>query len=142
MIPNPKSSLLPGVLALCMASVAFAGQPLPVNPMLVDALRPAAPKTEQLSLAALEDRLRETKAIPPATKAGLISEVEELVARFRFAHLGGDVRIESLRAPYDRLLAKMQKLAKGDPRLVRDIGVSKEPIWEALTDRVQFARLG
>ena len=38
-------------------------------------------------------------------------------------------------------MTKIQVAAKRDPRLVRDISASKEPIWGMLTDRTQFAGL-
>ena len=136
-----RNKVLLGILALGFGSASLAAKPLPINPGLVDALTPAAPRVEQLSLAALEDRLRETKAIAPSRKAELISEVDDLMAHFRVAHARGDADVAALREPYDRLVAKMQALAKRDHRLVRDIGASKEPIWEVLTDRAQFASL-
>jgi hypothetical protein len=120
--------------------VSFAGKPLPVNPMLIDALTPAAPRVEELSLPALEERLRATKAIPAARKAEVLAEVDALMAQFREAHARGD-DLAPLWEPYSSLIAKIQALAKRDPKLVRDVTASKDPIWSVLADRAQFASL-
>ena len=141
MTPNLKFQTLLGALALGFASASYAAQPLPINPMLIDALTPAAPRVEELSLPALEERLRDTKAIPAAKKAELISEVDALLEQFRQAYATGNPQLSSLRERYTRLMSKMQVLARKDQRLARDIAASKEPIWESLTDRSQFASL-
>ncbi len=141
MTPNRKFKSLLGAVALSVASASFAAQPLPMNPMLIDALTPAAPRVEELSARALEDRLRDTKAIPAARKAELRSEVEALSEQFRQAYATGHPELSSLREPYDRLLTKIQSLAKRDHRLARDIAASKDSIWQSLADRSQFASL-
>ena len=139
MNPNLRIPLVLGALALGFASASFAGKPLPMNPGLIDAMTPAAPRAEELSLTRLEDRLRDSKALAPATKAELRAEVDELMAQFRDAHARGDADLAPLWEPYSKLMARIQALAKRDPRLVRDVGASKEPIWGVLTDRAQFA---
>jgi hypothetical protein len=141
MTPNLTFQSLLGALSLTVASASFAAQPLPVNPMLLDALTPAAPRVVELSLPALEDRLRETKAIPVARKIELMSEVDALLEQFRQAYSTGNPELSTLREPYTRLMTKMQVLVKKDQRLARDIAASKEPIWESLVDRSQFASL-
>lgn len=141
MIPNLSFKPLLGALALGFAAASFAAQPLPVNPMLIDALTPAAPRVEELNLPLLEERLRDTKAIPAARKAELMTEIDALLGQFRQAYATGNPGLSSLREPYTRLMTKMQSLAKRDQRLARDIAASKEPIWESLTDRSQFASL-
>lgn len=135
-----RTTFLFGVLALGFATAGLAGKPLPVNPMLIDALTPAAPRVEELSLPALEERLRETKAIPAARKAEVMAEIEGLMAQFRDAHARGD-DLAPLWEPYSKLMARIQALAKRDPKLVRDITASKDPIWTVLADRGQFASL-
>lgn len=141
MSSTPRIKILLGTLALGFAAASFAAQPLPMNPMLIDAMTPAAPRAEALSLADLESRLRETKAIPLARKAELTAELDGLLDQFRRAFQTGNPELSSLREPYDRLLAKMQALAKKDRRLARDIAASSEPLWESLTDRGTFASL-
>ncbi|MEO8203805.1 MAG: hypothetical protein ABI630_08080 [Betaproteobacteria bacterium] len=141
MSSNRCIRLLLGSLALGFAASSFAAQPLPVNPMLIDAMTPAAPRAEALSLAELENRLLETKAIPSARKAELTTELDALLDQFRRAFQTGNLELSSLREPYDRLLAKMQSLAKKDRRLARDIAASSEPLWDSLTDRATFASL-
>ncbi len=136
-----RIELLLGALALGFASASFAAQPLPVNPMLLDAMRPAFPRVEELSLPGLADRLRDTKAIPPARKAELMSEFDILLDQFRLAYRTGNPQVASLREPYDRLLGKMQVSAGKDRQLARDTAASREPIWESLSDRSTFASL-
>ena len=138
---NLRIEVLLGALALGFAAAPFAAQPLPVNPMLIDAMRPAAPRVEELSLPELADRLRDTKAIPPARKAELMSEFDGLLDQFRLAYRTGNPQVSSLREPYDRLLGKMQASARTDRQLARDIAASRKPIWESLSDRSTFASL-
>src|SRR3954468_10712113 len=128
-------------VGLVIASTSFAAPPLPMNPGLVDALRPAAPRTEELSVSALEDRLRETKAIPPLQKLALKAEIDELLGRLREAHATGPREVAELREPYEKLLVKIRGLLKKDPQLARDIATSRETIWAVLADRTQFASL-
>src|SRR5688572_3382584 len=111
MSTNLRTKVLLGALALGFATVSFAGKPLPVNPMLIDALTPAAQRVEELSLPALEVRLRDTKAIPAAKKAEVLAEVDALMAQFREAHARGD-DLAPLWEPYSNLMAKIQVLAK------------------------------
>jgi hypothetical protein len=126
---------------VAVASGLQAAPPLPINPGLVDAMRPAAYRSEELSLSALEERLRETKAISPMKKLALKAEIDDLLARFRIAHAGGSPSLGELRDPYNRLLAKIHGMLKKDPQLARDIVASRESIWGVLADRTQFASL-
>src|SRR4051812_34801935 len=131
-----------GTIPMAFASAGFAAPPLPMNPGLVDAMRPAAPaRPEELSLSQLEERLRETKAISPWKKLELKGEIDDLLDRFRTAHAGGKPDVVALRDPYDRLIGKIHGLLRKDQRLARDITASREAIWEVLTDRTQFAGL-
>jgi hypothetical protein len=140
MSTNLRTKLLLGALTLGFATAGLAGKPLPVNPMLIDALTPAAPRVEELSLPVLEERLRETKAMPAAKKAEVFAEVDALMAQFRDAHARGD-DLAPLWEPYSKLITKIQALAKRDTKLVRDVTASKDPIWSVLADRAQFASL-
>ena len=128
--------------ALSVASVCFAARSLPENPGLTDARRPAlSPRGEELSLYALEERLRETPALTPLKKDALRTEIDGLVVRFRLAHSRGRGEVAALRPAYYRLMAKMQAMLKEDPKLAADVVASREPIWEILADRSQFASL-
>jgi hypothetical protein len=138
---NLLARVLLGSLIIILAPVSFAEPPLPVNPGLIDAMRPAQPRTEELSLAVLEDRLRETRAINPWKKLELKGDIDDLLAHFRVAHSNGSVEVAQLRDPYTRLMAKIQGLLKKDPKLARDITASREAIWGVLADRTQFASL-
>jgi len=140
MTPLSKSLLV--TLALSFASVCFAARSLPENPGLTDARKPALPaRGEELSLYALEERLRETPALTPLRKDAIRTEIDGLVVRFRLAHSRGGSAVAALRPPYNRLMAKMQAMLKEDTKLAADVNVSREPIWDVLADRSQFASL-
>jgi hypothetical protein len=125
-----------------LASTGFAGQPLPMNPGLIDAMQPAAPRrAETLSLTELEERVRATKAIPTLQKLRLKSEIDDLRERFERAHASGQPDLDSLRDPYEKLMAKLQGLLRKDRQLQQDVAASKERIWDVLADRTQFAAL-
>lgn len=131
-----------GAIVVVFASACFAARPLPENPGLTDARKPAAlPRGEELSLFALEERIRETAALTPQRKDALMAEIDVLMARFRQVHSEGTPRMAALRLPYAVLMAKIQALAKQDPQLASDIAASREPIWEVLADRAHFASL-
>lgn len=131
-----------GAMAVAFASACFAARALPENPGLTDARKPATyPRGAELSLFALEERLRETPALTPQRKDALMAEIDDLMARFRQAHSDGGPRVTELWLPYARLMAKIQAQVKQDPRLASDIAASREPIWGVLADRGQFASL-
>ena len=125
--------------ALAFASVCFAAQPLPENPGLTDARKPALPaRGEELSLFALEERISKSPALTPPARDALRIEINGLVARFRHAQAA---EVPTLREPYDKLMAKMQASLKDDPQLAADVVASREPIWGVLADRAPFASL-
>ena len=135
-----KSLLI--VSALAFASVCFAAQPLPENPGLTDARKPALPaRGEELSLFALEKRIHESPALTRLRKDALRTEIDGLVARFRHAHGRGESEVATLRKPYYRLMAKVHEVLRDDPQLAADVVASREPIWGVLADRAQFASL-
>ena len=139
---NTLTKTLFGALAVALASTCFAAQPLPENPGLTDARRPAAlPVGEELSLSALEERLRETDAVSPQMKIYLKAELDALVARFRLAGAGRLLKVQGLRQPYDRLITKAQAALRKDPQLSQDITASREGIWESLASPTQSARV-
>jgi hypothetical protein len=132
-----KMTLVAGALAAACSSAALAVPVVDEAGLQVQ----GAPGREELSLAALEDRLRDTRAISPLKKLSLKAEIDRLLARFRIAHAGGTPTVTALRDPYDKLIARIELMLRNDPALARDIMVSKEAIWQVLADRTQFASL-
>lgn len=103
---------------------------------------PAA-KQSTLDVAALKERLRETKALGFFTKLELQNQVNDLLARFR-AHYdnGKDASVADLRQPYDMLVLKVLALLQdSDPALAQTILESREAIWKILADPVKFKSL-
>jgi hypothetical protein len=100
------------------------------------------PEPPALDLAALEKRLRATKAIGIFTKLSLKNQVDDLLARFRTFHQGAPVAVTKLREEYDLLLLKvLSVLQDGDPELARAISASREAIWDLLVDPVKFKKV-
>ncbi len=131
-----RTKFLLGATALAFASTCVAA---PLIDQTAAAQMQASSSNEELSLPALEDRLRETRAIPGLKKLGLKSEIDNLLARFRIAHAGGRPEVVALRDPYEKLIGKIQGMLTRDPQLARDITASKDAIWSVLADRTQFA---
>ena len=105
--------------------------------------QPANAGDGQLSLTALEQRLKSTNAIGVMTKITLKNQVDELVERFRAYHDGRDkTPLSQLRHPYDSLIMKVTSLLQDkDPSLASSIAQSREAIWAILTDRNRFSSL-
>lgn len=99
--------------------------------------KPAAPP---LDLAALETRLRETRAIGVFTKISLKNQVDDLLAKFRaYYKRQSKATLAELRRPYEMLLLKVLSLLQdSDPPLARDIVASREAIWGILSDPQKF----
>jgi hypothetical protein len=134
---KPTQSLL-AALALAFASACLAA-PLPENPGLTDAMQPALAQAGDLNFVALQARLRQTKAVPPARKVELQSEVDGLLAKFQAAYANAEPDFTALREPFERLIARLQSALKKDPSLVREILRSKESLWEGLAGGVRIA---
>lgn len=100
----------------------------------------ARPTAAPLDLAALETRLRETKAIGVMTKLSLKNQVDDLLDRFRaYYRRQAKTNLTELRRPYDMLLLKVLSLLQdSDPPLARDIVASREAIWGILADPQKF----
>lgn len=98
---------------------------------------------QELDLEALEQRLRETRAIGFFTKLALKNQIDDLLNRFRAYHRGRPgIDLEELHEDYDLLLLKVLSLLQDDDsKLARDIAASREVLWEILTDPEQFAEL-
>jgi hypothetical protein len=93
-----------------------------------------------LDLAALEKRLRETRAIGVMTKLSLKNQVDDLLDKFRaYYKRQAKTTLTELRRPYDMLLLKVLSLLQdSDPPLARDIVASREAIWGILADPQKF----
>ncbi len=123
------------VVATTPAAPAVAA-PRPAAPKAATA-KPAAPP---LDLAALEARLRETRAIGVMTKLSLKNQVDDLLDKFRaYYKRQAKTSLAELRRPYDMLLLKVLSLLQdSDPPLARDIVASREAIWGILADPQKF----
>ncbi len=125
--------------ALAFAASSYAA-PAPGEPEASG--QHAAPvPAHELNLSGLEQRVRDTKAISVLQKLALQQQVDELLARFRYAHSSGRADLVALRRPYDRLLGSIESLLSRDPRLASEVSASREAIWEVLSDRSKFASL-
>jgi hypothetical protein len=124
-------ALLLGALAAPFATPAFA----------VPLAETEAVTHEELNLSSLEERLKDTKAIPVLKKLSLKGEIDALLAQFRAAQPGGREELVKLRAPYNAMIDKIYALLKKDPALGQDILASRETIWGMLSDPTQVASL-
>jgi hypothetical protein len=112
----------------------------PAAPAATSNQAPAAPT---LDLAALEQRLRDTRAIGVFTKLSLKNQVDDLLAEFRALYKGPNKHpTPQLRQRYDLLLLKVLSLLQdGDPNLAAAISSSREAIWGILADPEKFAKI-
>ncbi|MDP1708437.1 MAG: hypothetical protein Q8L89_05160 [Gammaproteobacteria bacterium] len=130
------------------ASAKPPAQP-PAAPVLAEPpqKKESTPRTGQqqaaLDMAALEKRLRETKAIGVFTKITLKNQVDDLLNQFRAFYQGrAKATLAELRQAYDRLLLKVLSLLQdGDRSLASEIVASRDAIWGILSDPVKFASL-
>lgn len=96
-----------------------------------------------LDLKALEQKLRNTKAIGLFTKITLKNQVDDLLDNFE-EYYGGKSKhtMTELRRSYDLLLMKVLSLVQDkDQQLASSIFASREAIWTLLADRKTFATL-
>ncbi len=96
-----------------------------------------------LDLAALEQRLRDTRAIGVFTKLSLKNQVDDLLDQFRAVHSGkSNIPLTTLRQQYDLLLMKLLTLLQdNDSTLAASISSSREAIWDILKDPKKFAQI-
>jgi hypothetical protein len=96
-----------------------------------------------LDLTALEQRLRDTKAIGVFTKLSLKNQVDDLLDEFREFHRSRDrAMLAKLREAFDLLVLKVLSLLQdGDPPLAREVSSSREALWNILTDPDKFKNL-
>ena len=143
-----NSSTVPGTSTAPGASSAATGktnnattttQP-PVKTPPTTSAQPSAPA---LDLAALEARLKDTRAIGVFTKLSLKNQVDDLLSQFRaFYSRKAAIPLSDLRQRYDLLLIKVLSLLQdGDPDLAAAISSSREAIWGVLADPEKFAKL-
>jgi hypothetical protein len=132
------------------ASVVKAKPPAPAKaaaaPTPAAAARPAQeqrPAAPTLDLTALEQRLRETRAIGLFTKLSIKNQVDDLLDEFRAHHRGqSSTPLTTLRQRYDLLLMKVLTLLQdGDPPLASAIGSSREAIWGLLNDPAKLTSI-
>jgi hypothetical protein len=104
---------------------------------------PPAPAPPALNLTALEQRLRDTRAIGVFTKLSLKNQVDDLLDQFRAYYQGKiAVPMTDLRQRYDLLMMKVISLLQDrDPPLASDIVASREAIWGILRDPQKFATI-
>ena len=140
--PKPKPSTLksPGnAPAAAAGSAATAAKPA-AAPAGDTSARQSTPSAPALDLGALEQRLKETRAIGLFTKLSLKNQVDDLLNQFRAFHgRQGATSLAELRQRYDLLLLKVLSLLQdGDPALATAISSSREALWGILADPVKF----
>jgi hypothetical protein len=111
-------------------------------PTTAASARPAAPPA--LDLAALEQRLRDTRAIGVFTKLSIKNQVDDLLNRFRALYKvqAAPPLPPALRQQYEMLFLKVLTVVQdGDPPLATAIASSREAIWGILADPKKFAQI-
>jgi hypothetical protein len=122
--------------------VAAAPIPAPAPAKQPAAVTPTnTPST--LDLTALEQRLRETRAIGAFTKLSLKNQVDDLLDDFHNLYRGkANTPLSSLRERYDLLMMKVLSLLQNsDAALAASIRSSREAIWNILKDPKQFSQI-
>jgi hypothetical protein len=104
---------------------------------------PEPAKAADLDLNALEQRLKDTRAIGVFTKLSLKNQVDDLLSEFRAYHKGSSKTPQSvLRQKFDLLILKVLSLLQdGDPQLASAIASSRETLWGILLDPQKFAKI-
>jgi hypothetical protein len=153
--PATTSKAKPAPVTTAKAAPPSATKPQPVTPQKQvaaaappkQAATPAPPKqaapAPTLDLAALEARLKQTKAIGLMTKLSLKNKVDDLLDQFRKHHSGKPMpTVSELRRSYDLLMMKVLSLLQDhDQQLASDILSSRERIWGMLADPKTFAAI-
>ena len=140
--PKPKPSNLksPGNAPAAAAGAPAAAAKPTDAPASDTSARQSTPSAPALDLGALEQRLKETRAIGLFTKLSLKNQVDDLLNQFRAFHgRQGATSLAELRQRYDLLLLKVLSLLQdGDPALAASISSSREALWGILADPVKF----
>jgi hypothetical protein len=141
--PAPPKAAKP----VAPASPAAAGKTAPdaASQSAAPAGKPAPARVgpPSLDLPALEQRLRDTRAIGVFTKLSLKNQVDDLLGQFRAYHKGQPKpTLAELRQHYELLLLKVVTLLQdGDAPLASAVSSSREAIWLVLTDPKKFAQI-
>jgi hypothetical protein len=138
--PTPKPSspkTAPPAAKEASPPVAASKAPLPAS------AAPEPAKAADLDLNALEQRLKDTRAIGVFTKLSLKNQVDDLLSEFRAYHKGSSKTPQSvLRQKFDMLMLKVLSLLQdGDPQLASAIASSRETLWGILLDPQKFAKI-
>lgn len=130
----------PGVAAAVSPDSRGAEVPPANSASKPTAAKPAAPA---LDLTALEQRLKDTRAIGVFTKLSLKNQVDDLLKQFRAYYRNTRATPpDDLRHRYDLLMLKvLSSLQDGDPPLAASIAASREAVWGILSDPEKFAKL-
>jgi hypothetical protein len=115
----------------------------PKPAVAASAAQASATSAPTLDLAALKQRLRDTRAIGVFTKLALKNQVDDLLDKFR-GFYGGQLKttLPELRQLYELLVQKVLALLQdSDPPLAKEIVASREAIWSLLADPQKFATL-
>jgi hypothetical protein len=153
--PASTSKAKPAPATTAKTAPPSATKPQPATPQKQvasaapskQAAAPAPPKqaaaAPTLDVAALEARLKQTKAIGLMTKLSLKNKVDDLLDQFRQHHAGRPMpTVSELRRSYDLLMMKVLSLLQDrDQQLASDILSSRERIWGLLADAKSFAAL-
>jgi type IV secretory pathway TrbL component len=136
---KPSTVKSPGNAPAAAGSPAAAAKPT-AAPAGDTSARQTTPSAPALDLGALEQRLKETRAIGLFTKLSLKNQVDDLLNQFRAFHgRQGATSLAELRQRYDGLLLKVLSLLQdGDPALATAISSSREALWGILADPVKF----
>jgi hypothetical protein len=133
--------ILSGALAITIGSACAAAYGADVYETHAD-LYSLTSRSQALSLTGLQTRLRNTSALSVGEKLSMKSEIATLMASLRVAHEGSSAEVEELRQPYERLLSRIRARLGRDPQLATDIAVSRDAIWDVLSDHTKFASRG
>ena len=146
-VPQPTAGASAAPRAEAAAPAASPPDPIaPIAPVapIAPAVTAEPPATApELDLQALQDQLRQTKAIGFMTKLTLKGQVDDLLDRFR-DHYHGKTKetMKDLRRAYDLLMMKVLSLLQdADQQLASAIVASREAIWGLLADPVKFETL-
>jgi hypothetical protein len=137
------SSVRPASPAASRPPPAAKPAPPPAAPAAGKAPAATTQAAAALDLAALEQRLRDTKAIGLFTKLSLKNQVDDLLEQFRAVYRGkANTPMTALRQRYDLLLFKVLSLLQdSDPPLAKAIGSSREAIWGILNDPAKLSAI-
>jgi hypothetical protein len=143
--PPPKPAATAGTPAPSQSPkpAAAGGTPPAAGTSSAQSASGAASAAPALDLSALEQRLRDTKAIGVFTKLSLKNQVDDLLAQFKaFHNKQAKLTQSELRQRYDLLLLKVLSLLQdNDPSLASAISASREALWGILIDPAKFAKL-